>query len=61
MYLNDNKITRRRGGSFAPKLLFYRTGKGVLVRVYCCIYIYKKKDIHCKLRHIFKLLRSFSL
>ena len=40
MYLNDNKITRRRGGSFAPKLLFYRTGEGVLVRVYCCIYIY---------------------
>ena len=37
MYLNDNKITRRRGGSFAPKLLFYRTGEGVLVRVYCCI------------------------
>ena len=39
MYLNDNKITSRvrRGGRFAPKLLFYRTGEGVLVGVYCCI------------------------
>lgn len=45
MYLNDNKITSRvrRGGSFAPKLLFYRTGEGVLIRVYCCIK--KKKRI----------------
>ena len=39
MYLNDNKITSRvrRGGRFAPKLLFYRTGERVLVRVYYCI------------------------
>ena len=28
---------------FPPKLLFYRTGEGLLIRVYCCIK--KKKRI----------------